>query len=655
MLQVSNFALTVVAQLTLELQCVVLKLIILSYLTENTDDWELIDEYYDFDMLFNRHFDTRLLKRPLHCLYELCGCDEILDSILTQVIQELVFDSTITDSPIFKSFVDYIISKSVKIHVISTRQIAGSVNDETRFFDQGCLKFEAYYRLSMRIENPNYMCHVTSLTCDPMFLDHLRKGIMFQDMVSLTEMRILMDFDRYNGISDSMRVLDAHPEWLQEIAGMKIRKILEIRLSYEGYYDLDDYDDFIGDFIDLFEGFKIEIDPRSSTCPSLNYFKDLVDRNMNHSWFFRIPLTDQHHKEIKTNYSPIDHFIQSITLSNPSIEVILLYSICETEQSIHFKGMSSLKELTLRNGSISLNFLNRLPETLHKLTIWCVNLAESSRDDVNLPTHLQNLVIRAYEDGLSIFEIGNSNELVNLREVSICLKYSTYTDEQLRPFIHSLPTSVNRLNLQIGKAGIDDGDYSGLRLNELHCMKYSSFESWDCNLSWLPPSIHLKVGDFSFDLEGQFPKMLKSLDIQVEFPFDDYGFPEFWKDYISPIENLHSLKCRVVLLNYLDFRGLEFPKHLHTIELVMEYGNVGFSFDYIPSSLRSFCFIIQKVGYERPTEVYSGEFLRARKYKQKAGGDSFHDRKKLNQVFYASAPYFFKWKLEGEQHFTSNF
>ncbi|GME77980.1 unnamed protein product [Ambrosiozyma monospora] len=673
MLHLPNSVQIIVVQLPLEIQCVVLKFTIWSYLTENTEDWELIDEYFDLDTPFNRRFETRLLKRPLHCLYGLCGCDEPLDSIVIKVIQELVFDSAITDSPDFKSFVDYIISKSVKIHMISTREIAGFVNDETRFFDHGCLKFEANYRVLMHIKNLNYMCHITSLTCDLVFLDEILRKIQPQDMISLTEIRIVMDAELKRGISDPMIVLEYHPEWVQKIAELNIRLILEIRLS-ENFSDVEDLDEIIEDFIDIFEGFEIKIDPRSSFYPSLDYMKGLIDRNMNHPWFFRTDLSERGLKVLSDANNVLNlkelgvQFLyakslpfQSITFSNPSIEALSLYSIEETELNILFENMLSLKELTLRDGSISLDFLNRLPETLHKLTIWCVDPAKSSRHDVNLPTHLQSLVVRAYGDGLTTFEIGNSDELVNLREVSLCLEYSNYTDEQLRPFIYSFPASVNCLNLRLygrnQEIKIDDRDYSGLGLNELPCLKFFSLKTCDLNgfpikklnLFWLPPSHCIQIGKFaSLSLEGQFPKTLKSLDINLKFWGQSDSFPKFWKRYISPLENLYSLKARIDGVKYVDFRGLEFPKHLHTIEWVTQKYTISVSFDYIPSSLKTFFFTLSDKDY------FYGDFVCARKYKHKVGSDSFHDREQLNQVFYASSPCSFEWKLEGEPDFAQS-
>ncbi|GME81108.1 unnamed protein product [Ambrosiozyma monospora] len=143
--------------------------------------------------------------------------------------------------------------------------------------------------------------------------------------------------------------------------------------------------------------------------------------------------------------------------------------------------------------------------------------------------------------------------------------------------------------------------------------------------------------------------MLESLKIQFKCTTSNksYSFPQFWKSLTPPLENLYSLKIRVDPRDSPDFRGLEFPKHLQTIELAIKEDPIRVSFDYIPSFLKSFyCNISEK-------RSYSDMFMQDRKYKVKSGSDPFHDRQKLNQVFYTSAPYPFKWKLEGEKDFRS--
>ncbi|GME73957.1 unnamed protein product [Ambrosiozyma monospora] len=172
-----------------------------SYLTEDTENTEFIDKYdydceygYEYDCKFKSYFPTRLFKRPLHFLYDLCDYDEWLDSILIRLIEELVFESCITGSPVFKDCVDYITGKSVKIHMISTRPIPGYVNTETHFFDSCCRELDAHYRWLMSIPKLNYVDHVTSLTCDLLFMEQLCRKIKLQDMIRLSELRIVMVF-----------------------------------------------------------------------------------------------------------------------------------------------------------------------------------------------------------------------------------------------------------------------------------------------------------------------------------------------------------------------------------------------------------------------------------------------------------------------------
>ncbi|GME81534.1 unnamed protein product [Ambrosiozyma monospora] len=123
----------IVEQLPPEIQHEVAMFTIWNSLTEGRKDSESIDED-DYVIQFRNQFDTRLLRRPICFLYELCDYDELLDSIVVSVIKDLVFDANIIDSPIFKDFVNFIDKKSFEIHMVSTNEIPAYVNDETCFF-----------------------------------------------------------------------------------------------------------------------------------------------------------------------------------------------------------------------------------------------------------------------------------------------------------------------------------------------------------------------------------------------------------------------------------------------------------------------------------------------------------------------------------------
>ncbi|GME82799.1 unnamed protein product [Ambrosiozyma monospora] len=150
------------------------------------------------------------------------------------------------------------------------------------------------------------------------------------------------------------------------------------------------------------------------------------------------------------------------------------------------------------------------------------------------------------------------------------------------------------------------------------------------NLSLLASSRYLELGSFSW-LDGQFPEMLESLVINLKVD----TFSEFWRKHVPSLENLYSLKAIMKChRKVIDFRGLEFPKNLHTIELAIEKDAIKLSFHYLPSSLKSFCFTMKS---ELGKSYFEHEqCVCARKFKHNGGSESsdpFHDRQALKQLF----------------------
>ncbi|GME99852.1 unnamed protein product [Ambrosiozyma monospora] len=151
------------------------------------------------------------------------------------VIKALVFDSSITNSPVFTNFVAFIIKNSVKMHMVSSHAISRCVKDDTPFFDHGCRRLDADYHRSSDIRNVNHLDHVTSLTCNLAALQDIWQKIKLQDLVSLTELRIVMDFTTERGVSEPVSVIETSPELLQEVSEMNIRHVLSIKVSDDNY------------------------------------------------------------------------------------------------------------------------------------------------------------------------------------------------------------------------------------------------------------------------------------------------------------------------------------------------------------------------------------------------------------------------------------
>ncbi|GME82048.1 unnamed protein product [Ambrosiozyma monospora] len=85
-------------------------------------------------------------------------------------------------------------------------------------------------------------------------------------------------------------------------------------------------------------------------------------------------------------------------------------------------------------------------------------------------------------------------------------------------------------------------------------------------------------------LSGQFPETLNTLQISL----DEYAksFEYFWDRFITPLNSLYCLKiCIAEKTDIIDFSYLQFPDHLHTLELHKYGGKCKFIFKELPPSM----------------------------------------------------------------------
>ncbi|GME73958.1 unnamed protein product [Ambrosiozyma monospora] len=170
-------------------------------------------------------------------------------------------------------------------------------------------------------------------------------------------------------------------------------------------------DELIMYLIEVFKGYEIEIDLGSSLYPSLDYFHDVITRNLTHSWLFRTELDEHGFQSLSDAKNELNlktlglefcdtskSIPKTITFSNPSTEALLVSSRGKTELDLHCKNLLSLKELRLRDCTITFDCLNSLPKSLHKLSIDKVSLTGPSNCAIKFPSHLQSLSIVAVKD-----------------------------------------------------------------------------------------------------------------------------------------------------------------------------------------------------------------------------------------------------------------
>ncbi|GME83558.1 unnamed protein product [Ambrosiozyma monospora] len=148
---------------------------------------------------------------------------------------------------------------------------------------------------------------------------------------------------------------------------------------------------------------------------------------------------------------------------------------------------------------------------------------------------------------------------------------------------------------------------------------------------------NLRDASFTFPtVSGQFPHTLESLRVDLSNYFEP--FHDFWKAFVSPLENLLSFSALIRDDQDIDFKGLSFPKHLHTIELLGENNNnMRLLFEQVPESLIHFGYNFHRFRSTEPVKVI------IEKHNDELSLES------VEKVFGGQAVYEFEWLGDSER------
>ncbi|GME82503.1 unnamed protein product [Ambrosiozyma monospora] len=291
------------------------------------------------------------------------------------------------------------------------------------------------------------------------------------------------------------------------------------------------------------------------------------------------------------------------------VQHLSLYSEKFLPTNICFTNTSSLKKFEANNCTLSFECLNSLPNTLTSLKFYQVKLNKQFENSVlRLPEQLHELSIRGKFDNFGLYTgISNMSQLNELKTLSIVLldnqsigfgnSKNGLPYSLLKSFLHSLPESVKNLSLEIG-CDLKESDENDivlrpehLSLNTLHHLnefKFSCFSPSDnFDLSSLPSSLNIVLDNPFLTFAGEFSSRLEFLDIEL-FQYEE-SFENFWKRYISPLENLVHFQTVADGFKVIDFRELKFPPCIHTIKINFQNtGPIPLKFDELPDSLNEF-------------------------------------------------------------------
>ncbi|GME83742.1 unnamed protein product [Ambrosiozyma monospora] len=255
------------------------------------------------------------------------------------------------------------------------------------------------------------------------------------------------------------------------------------------------------------------------------------------------------------------------------------------------KNMISLKELIFDNCELSAKSLSHLPESLTRLEFKDVGIVyDPINRAVMLPKRLRELKICIHHKPLIPKFHDQTDELNELNDVQIiivpCLDQLTPTFRlELERLLDNF-YRVLRLDCRMGN--------TPLELNEQDSLKYFSLLSElpdNFDLSNLPPSLNSYFTFYGQPFVGHFPSCLESLHITMLGCKQSFGV--FWKQLISPLKNLSSIKIGFLVDKQIiiDFRKLKLPLHMHTVEMrlfIDTEGSCELMFNQFPDSFIRF-------------------------------------------------------------------
>ncbi|GME77382.1 unnamed protein product [Ambrosiozyma monospora] len=603
-----------------EIQFVIIKWVIHDYLENISFDWD-------------KHIHRPLYPRPvyftipLRFLTVLMDIDPLLDNILADVIKEMTFDGSIFESNQLKKFADFVLAKSIKIHL----QVPFSIKLDKVvmiLLNLGCCEYTS--TVSNKYLKDLYYNHlqfITSLECGVALLGHLFE--VTEELKLLVRLKCLKISGIFNTDMDFLvqELVQKLIAWRRHCAcdsachckgececvgHIKKRVVLSFDLDYSnnnsasmlvsrsidlnrnGYFEIEYHgiiasrplglhllSDSHDDDITLFQLFDLK-------NPLDNYGLKVLTHISKH--------TDQIMSAIEhntTDYLKRSHFAATKYSSNfTSMDIKYIKS------GFSFKNVKSLKKVKLMNCTIDYECLNSLPDTLLALTLNGILIEASEVHEIKFPTHLNILAVSISLDICEVLsDIVNRDQLGELNTADIYLSpMDTYCDDteikeslflQLKKFLHELPVLKY---FRLMSRGMDMKQMIGsLSLNTFDSLVALSLTPEDSGfynvfpISCLPPACHaLELGRFT-TLDRQFPETL--IDLRISLNEYTKSFEYFWDRFITPLNNLHFLEIGIPNTTYtIDFSYLQFPDKLHTLILKVAVGTRLF-FNELPPSM----------------------------------------------------------------------
>ncbi|GME74908.1 unnamed protein product [Ambrosiozyma monospora] len=556
--------LKIATKLPFEIQCLVLKHIILNRLNKLK--------------VYNTYSDELSTQ-----IFALIGHNEYLDNIMSVVIQELKLSHTFFHSRYFNEIAEFIISRSIPIKdifIYADDRTIENLSSSALSLIQFCQSLSMACHCHSQSTWIAGMANFTRLTSMSIQINDLRNiwfANCFKQFPQLTKLKlnITLPYDRHSNFLN-----DVLSDWKRHCPVGEERSLRQRSLSL----NLQQTDDVVQDIFDL-------------NITSLN---DVVSKNKTD---FRISLSLDVAGQPLESSAHLNDLISScdivekmnITISNYLSDTITWINSVSDARSLKiyfgtptrglklaFGRMDFLRSLFLVGCKVNPSIIEYLPDTLESLDV-ALRRCTNKNSVMKLPSHLRCLTI---EISSYFPELSNVKDLLQLANVSI---YNSVEDEN--PFIDfklvqlsisRLPSNVSNLRIN-GRSKFQTAELQTVTSTEklffgsMPELKRLDFKvdmiQVDLGSSSFPSLKKLRLPSYSVD--DQLPNSLETLDTNL---FVDRGTPatevsRFWERYISPLDNLLKLSLGMNGSQDIDLRNVRFPPHLSHLKVTYKYAN----------------------------------------------------------------------------------
>ncbi|GME85177.1 unnamed protein product [Ambrosiozyma monospora] len=227
-----------VIKLPTEVQFIIIKFVILDHLKTTffafPDEQKLTNPFFASSEDTNLELFENQLYYLLHYLTALMGAHAVLDNILAKIIEELTFDHSIFESKKLNKFVDFVLNKSIKIHL---RAPFGIKLDKLGFelLCHGCCEYTSTVNIdtALVLHDDNDFKFITFLECHYFHLldDLFKVTENLKLLENLKGLKISITSSNMDWLNDE--IIEKLIAWRSECGeNEQKRVVLSFRLDY---------------------------------------------------------------------------------------------------------------------------------------------------------------------------------------------------------------------------------------------------------------------------------------------------------------------------------------------------------------------------------------------------------------------------------------